>query len=205
MSATGDGRRATQAAKLTPADAIALASALGAPRPAGVQIRSMEDLPDVAHLFHWAVAAELLTVRGAKILPGPWAEDLERDPLSTWFKAATTLLEHGLLDGFGRGWRKQYVEFLDAGARLGSPRSSTLGARPLSPRSGISSGGGWRPLMATTSTMLASVGMSTGWCSGSSPSLADLGAAERDDHAVRLTELGGALAAASAVIDDGLE
>jgi hypothetical protein len=75
----------------------------------------MEDLPDVAYLFHWAVAADLLTVRGTRILPGDWAEELGRDPLSAWFKAATTLMEHGLLDGFRRGWRKQYVEFLDAG------------------------------------------------------------------------------------------
>jgi len=97
-----EGRRATQAGKLTPTDAIALASSLGAPGVAGVEVRSMEDLPDVAHLFHWAVAAELLTVRGARILPGQWAEDLQRDPLSAWFKAATTLLEHGLLDGFRR-------------------------------------------------------------------------------------------------------
>lgn len=41
---------------------------------------------------------------------------MTHDPLSAWFKAAITLLEHGLLDGFQRGWRKVYVELLDAGA-----------------------------------------------------------------------------------------
>ena len=116
LALVGEGRRGTQAGKLTPTDAIALASALGASGLASVEVRSMEDLPGVAHLFHWAVAAELLIVRGARIVPGNWAADLQRDPLSAWFKAATTLLEHGLLDGFRRGWRKQYVEFLDAGA-----------------------------------------------------------------------------------------
>ena len=76
----------------------------------------MDDLLDVAHLFRWAIAAELLAARGTKIVAGPCAGDLERDPLAAWFKAAITLLEHGLLDGFQRGWRKSYVELLDAGA-----------------------------------------------------------------------------------------
>jgi hypothetical protein len=30
----------------------------------------LDDLPDVAHLFRWAIAAELLTARAAKIVPG---------------------------------------------------------------------------------------------------------------------------------------
>lgn len=202
----GDGRRATQAGKLTPADAIALASALGAPRPAGVQVRSMEDLPDVAHLLHWAVAAQLLIVRGARIVPGPWADDLQRDPLSAWFKAAITLLEHGLLDGFRRGWRKQYVEFLDAGVPF------LLSA--------ILKAGGEAPVAAIEELVWERVAAAYGYdlddtaerrnvdrlVQGIFGQLADLGAAERDDHTVRLTELGGALAtAASAVIDDELE
>jgi hypothetical protein len=76
----------------------------------------MDDLPDVAHVYRWAIAAEFLTARGTKIVAGRCAGDLKRDPLSAWFKAATTLLEHGILDGFQRGWRKSYVELLDAGA-----------------------------------------------------------------------------------------
>src|ERR1700694_2896019 len=76
----------------------------------------MDDLPDVAHVFRWAIAAELLAARGAKIVAGPRAGDLERDPLAAWFKAAVPLLEHGVLDGFQRGWRISYVELLDAGA-----------------------------------------------------------------------------------------
>ena len=50
--------------------------------------------------------------------------------------------------------------------------------------------------------MLPSAGTSTGWCRGIFAQLADLGAAKHIDQDVRLTELGGALAAAaSAVID----
>ena len=41
----------------------------------------MEDLPKVPRLFHWAMAAELLAVRGTRIVPGSCAEDLQRDPL----------------------------------------------------------------------------------------------------------------------------
>jgi hypothetical protein len=63
----------------------------------------MDDLPDVAHLFRWAIAAELLTARATRIVPGPRARDLERDPLSAWFTAAITLLGYGLLDGFQPG------------------------------------------------------------------------------------------------------
>jgi hypothetical protein len=203
LAFVGEGRRGTQAGKLTPTDAIALASALGASGLASVEVRSMEDLPDVAHLFHWAVAAELLIVRGARIVPGNWAADLQRDPLSAWFKAATTLLEHGLLDGFRRGWRKQYVEFLDAGAPF------LLSA--------ILNAGGEAPVAAIEDLVWERVAAAYGYdlddaaerrhvdrlVQGILVQLADLGAAERDEHTVRLTELGGALAAAaSAVIDD---
>jgi len=203
LAFVGEGRRATQAGKLTPTDAIALASSLGAPTPAGVEVRSMEDLPDVAYLFHWAVAADLLTVRGTRILPGDWAEELGRDPLSAWFKAATTLLEHGLLDGFRRGWRKQYVEFLDAGVPFII--------------SAILNAGGEAPVAAIEELVWEQVAAAYGYqlddaderrhvdrlVQGIFAQLADLGAAEHIDQAVRLTELGGALAAAaSAVIDD---
>jgi hypothetical protein len=112
----GDGCPATQAGNLKAPDALAVARLLrgGAELPGAV--RSMDDLPDVAHLFRWAIAAELLTARATRIVPGPRARDLERDPLSAWFTAAITLLGYGLLDGFQRGWRKIYVELLDAGA-----------------------------------------------------------------------------------------
>jgi hypothetical protein len=80
LAFVGEGRRATQAGKLTPTDAVALASSLGAPALSGVEVRSMEDLPGVAPLFHWAVAADLLTVRSTRILPGDWAGELARDP-----------------------------------------------------------------------------------------------------------------------------
>jgi hypothetical protein len=206
LAFVGDGRRATQAGKLTPTDAIAVASALGASAPAGVEVRSMEDLPGVAHLFHWAVAAEVLSVRGTRIMPGPWAEDLQRDPLSAWFKAATTLLQYGLLDAFRRGWRKQYVEFLDGGVPF------ILSA--------ILNVGGEAPVAAIEESVWERVADAYGYelddaaerrhvdrlVQAVFAQFADLGAAERDERAVRLTELGGALAvAASALIDDDLE
>lgn len=50
------------------------------------------------------------------IVAGPVAPDLEHDPLAAWIKATVTLLENGVLDGFRQGWRKSYVEFLDANA-----------------------------------------------------------------------------------------
>lgn len=202
LAFVGEGRRATQAGKLTPADAIALASSLGAPVRAGVEVRSMEDLPDVAHLFHWALAAELLIVRGTRILPGEWAEELQRDPLSAWFKAATTLIEHGLLDAFRRGWRKTYVKFLDAGVPFII--------------SAILNAGGEPPVAAVEELVWEQVAAAYGYqlddaaerrhvdrlVQGMFTQLADLGAAERIDQDVRLTDLGGALAAAcSAVID----
>jgi hypothetical protein len=206
LAFVGDGRRATQAGKLTPADAVALASAFGAPGRAGVEVRSMEDLPGVAHLFHWAVAAEVLSVRGTRIVPGPWAEDLQRDPLSAWFRAATTLLQYGLLNAFRRGWRKQYVEFLDGGVPF------LLSA--------ILEVGGEVPVAAIEESVWERVAGAYGYAlddagerrhvdrlvGGVFAQFADLGAAERDEGTVRLTELGGALAvAASALIDDESE
>ncbi len=112
----GRGRPATQAGNLKARDAVAVASGLGTRDDVSGEVRSMDDLPEVAHVFRWATAAELLARRGTKIVAGPCARDLERDPLAAWFKAAITLLEHGLLDGFRRGWRKTYVELLDADA-----------------------------------------------------------------------------------------
>jgi hypothetical protein len=111
----GHGRPATQAGNLKAPDAVALATRLGTRDDVSGVARSMDDLPEAAHVFRWALAAELLTARATKIVPGPWAHELEHDPLAAWFKAATTLLDHGVLDGFRRGWRKSYVELLDAG------------------------------------------------------------------------------------------
>jgi hypothetical protein len=111
----GSGRPATQAGNLKAPDAVALATRLGT-REDVSGVRSMDDLPEAAHAFRWALAPELLAARATKIVAGPWAPDLGRDPLAAWFKAATTRLEHGVLDGFRRGWRKRYIELLDAGA-----------------------------------------------------------------------------------------
>lgn len=110
----GRGRPATQAGNLKAADALALAAHLGLDQPLPARVGSIDDLPDTAHAFRWAAAAELLEWRGTKILPAARAVELDRDPLAAWLKAAVTLLEHGLLDGFRRGWRKAYVEMLDA-------------------------------------------------------------------------------------------
>ena len=109
-----DGRPATPAGNLKTPDAIALARRLGTDADRSGEPRRMEDLPDTAHAFRWAVAAGFVVRRGSKIAAGPWASDLELDALSAWFKAGTTLLEAGVLDGFQQGWRKRYVEALDA-------------------------------------------------------------------------------------------
>jgi hypothetical protein len=112
----GAGRVTTQAGKLKPADAVAVARRLGAPREVPGGVRSMEQLPEVAHAFHWACATGFLARRGTQVAPGPCAPELEHDPLAAWTRAALVRLEHGLLDGFRRGWRKAYVELLDADA-----------------------------------------------------------------------------------------
>src|SRR3954466_6099815 len=101
--------------QLRASDAVAAAIRLRTRDDVSGAAGSMGDLPEVAHAFRWAIAAELLAARATKIVAGPRAQDLERDPLSAWFNVAVTLLDHGLLDGFRRGWRKSYVELLDAG------------------------------------------------------------------------------------------
>jgi hypothetical protein len=201
----GDGRRATQAGQLTPADAVELAKALAGRGPEDEKVGSMEDLPGVAHVFHWAVAAELLLVRGARIVPGPWAEDLQRDPLAAWFRTSSALLEHGLLDGFRRGWRKQYVEFVDAGVPF------LLSA--------ILEAGGEAPIAAIEDLVWEQVARVYGYdlddgaerrhvdrlVTGIVAQLADLGAAERHDQDLRLTELGGALSVAALALTNDAE
>jgi hypothetical protein len=53
----GDRRPATQTGNLKAPDAVAVARLLGA-RDDAQRVRSMDDLPDVAHVFRWAIAAE---------------------------------------------------------------------------------------------------------------------------------------------------
>lgn len=196
----GKGRRATQAGKLTPSDAVALARRLGVRERELGEARSMEDLPEVAHLYYWAVAAELLAATATRIVAGPWAGDLQRDPLAAWFRAATVLLEHGLLDGFRRGWRKHYVEFLDAS--VPAPLAALIEA------------GGEAPISAIQDSAWEQVADIYGYDHDDDAErryvdrlvqaivaqFVDLGAAERHNQNVRLTELGGALATTAIAI-----
>ncbi|MDQ6724834.1 MAG: hypothetical protein M3066_01460 [Actinomycetota bacterium] len=112
----GKGRPATQAGNLKAPDAAALSRRLGTGERLREELRSMEDVAETAHAFRWAAAAGFLARRGTRIVAGPVARDLEHDPLAAWIKATVTLLEAGVLDGFRQGWRKSYVELLDAGA-----------------------------------------------------------------------------------------
>jgi hypothetical protein len=128
----GKGRSATQAGNLKAADAAALAGRLAIRDDVSVEVRSMSDVPEAAYAFRWAAAAEFLASRGTKIVAGPRARDLGRDPLAAWLNAAITLLEHGLLDGFRQGWRKSYVGLLDGDvADLLATIAQAGGAVPL--------------------------------------------------------------------------
>jgi hypothetical protein len=198
----GEGHRATQAGKLTPTDAIALASSVGAPGLAGVEVRSMEDLPDVANLFHWAVAADLLTVRGARSLPAAGLRICSAIPAP-------------LVQGRDHA----------AGARPAgrvSPRMAQALRRVPRRRGAVPAQRDpqcWRrgPVAAIEELVWQRVAAAYGYqldnaaerrhvsrlVQGIFAQLADLGAAEPIDQRVRLTELGGALAAAaSADIDN---
>jgi hypothetical protein len=106
---------------------------------------------------------------------GPRCGDLERDPLAAWFRASTVLLEHGVLDGFRRGWRKHYVEFLDASVpALLAAMIEAGGAVPIIAIQD-SAWGGWRAPTDTTLTTPPSAGTSTGSSRGSSLSSPTLG------------------------------
>lgn len=168
----GDGRRATQGGKLTPADTVALVEWLGMTAPGSGKLRTMDDLPWIAHLFHWALATGVLALGKTKITVGPWAEALERDPLAVWLRVSVALLEHGLLDGFQFGWRKQYVELLDAMAP--SLLVAIMAAGGQAPRAAIESrtarGSRWRRATATSSTTNRNAGTSSTSSEGSSPS-----------------------------------
>jgi hypothetical protein len=170
------------------------------------EVHAMDDVPEAAHAFRWAAAAEFLARRGTKIVAGPRARDLERDPLSAWLNAAIILLEHGLLDGFRQGWRKNYVELLDADvADLLAAIFEAGGAVPLATIEDrcwehVAGSYGYEPdddaerrqvvqLVRAMVTQLADIGIIT----------------HRHDEVV-LTELGGTLAVAAAMsADDDLD
>jgi hypothetical protein len=136
----GNERAATQAGNLKALDAVALATRLGTRDDVSGAVRSMDDLPEAAQAFRWALTAELLTARATKIVPGPWAHELEHDPPAACFKAATTLLDVGVLDGFRRGWRKSYGSSSTPAWDRCSRRSSGRVVKLRLPRSRIQSG-----------------------------------------------------------------
>ena len=198
----GKGRPATQAGNLKATDAVALAGRLATDEHVPVDMRSMEEVPATAHFFRWAVASEFLVRRGARIVPGPLADDLDRDPLAAWFRATVTLLEHGVLDGFRQGWRKSYVELLDAGA------AGLLVA--------VAEAGGGVPLAAIEDGAWEQVADAYGYETDDDTErvhvvrllramvdqFVDTGVMARHDDEVVLTGLGGALAAIVAFTSD---
>jgi hypothetical protein len=198
----GKGRPATQAGNLKAADAVALARRLATGEQALVDVGSMGDLPETAHAFRWAAAAEFLAGRGTRVVPGPLAHDLEQDPLAAWFKATVTLLENGVLDGFRQGWRKSYVELLDAGAAgLLVALAEAGGAVPLTAIEGgaweqVSEAYGYEP---DDDAERAHV---VGLLRAMLDQFADCGVVDRHDDQVVLTDLGGALAAIVALTSD---
>lgn len=194
----GPGRAATQAGNLKAADLTTLSGRLGTGERVPPQVRSVDDLPDTAHAFRWAAAAGFVEWRGTKIVAGPLASELDRDPFVAWLKAAITLLEHGLLDGFRRGWRKNYVELLDqnvAGLLVGmaeAPGPVPLTVFEDSAWDLVSSAHGYRPedqaerdhVVRLVHAMIAQ--------------LVDLAVVEHDADQVQLTGLGGILATIAA-------
>ncbi|MHB8296862.1 MAG: hypothetical protein ACYDH5_20090 [Acidimicrobiales bacterium] len=188
------GRRATSSGNLPAADAKALATRIGATEDLSYAARSMADLPATAHAFRWALASRFLAWQGTKILPGPRALDLGRDPLSAWFSAATTLLDNGLLDGFRQGWRKSYVELLDANAP--GMIAAVLDAGGVLPLAAIEDLA-WKKVAASYGYELDDADERrhvTRLVQGMVATLADLGAVTRRGDEVALTGLGYALA-----------
>ncbi len=194
----GGGRAATQAGNLRGADLVALSGLLATGERVPTKVRTIDDLPDTAHAFRWAAAAGFVEWRGTRIVAGPMASEVERDPLAAWLKAAITLLEHGVLDAFRSGWRKSYVEFLDANvAGLLVGMAEMPGPVPLtviedSAWDLVSSGCGYRRddkaershVVRLVHAMVAQ--------------LLDLGIVDLDAEQVELTGLGGALATIAA-------
>ncbi len=191
----GKGRPATQAGNLKAPDAAALSRRLGTGERLREELRSMEDVAETAHAFRWAAAAGFLARRGTRIVAGPVARDLEHDPLAAWIKATVTLLEAGVLDGFRHGWRKSYVELLDAGAGgLLAAMAEAGGAVPLTEIDDgaweqVAAAYGYEPDDATERSHVAGLvrAMIDQFC--------DCGVVVRHDDEVVLTGLGGALAA----------
>lgn len=198
----GPGRPTTQAGNLRAADALALARRLDTGEEIPEQVRSLDDLPDTAHDFAWAAAAGFLARSATKVVAGPLARDLEHDPLSAWLRAATTLLENGLLDGFRQGWRKSYVELLDAAAPgLLAALVSAGGAEPLAEVENQ----GWALVATNQGYDLdddAERGHVVSLVRAMVSALADLGVVARCDDTVELSALGTLLACAVAISVD---
>lgn len=198
----GKGRPATQAGNLKSADAVALAQRLAPGEQLPGDVRSMADLPETAHAFRWAGAAEFLAWRGTRVVPGPVAPDLERDPLAAWLKAMVTLLENGVLDGFRQGWRKSYVELLDAGAAgllvavAGAGGTVPLGAIEEGAWEQVVEAYGYEPDDDTERTHVV------GLVGAMLDQFADTGVVARHDERVVLTVLGGVLAGMVAFASD---
>lgn len=110
----GRGRPATAGGNFNAADTGVLAATLGLDRDVAGSPTRLGDLPETAHLYRWAVTAGFVEHRATKIVAGPFAAALVEDPVTAWLQAVTTLLEHGVLDGFQEGWRKSYVSVLDS-------------------------------------------------------------------------------------------
>lgn len=199
----GPGRPATQAGNLRAADALALARRLDTGEEIPERVRSLDDLPDSAHDFAWAAAAGFIARTPTKVVAGPLARDLVRDPLSAWLRAATTLLESGLLGGFRQGWRKSYVELLDSAAPgLLAALVSSGGATPLVEIENQ----GWALVATNRGYGLdddAERGHVVDLVRAMLSALADLGIVARRDDTVELSALGTLLACAVAIsVDD---
>lgn len=199
----GPGRPATQAGNLRAADALALARRLDTGEEIPERVRSLDDLPDSAHDFAWAAAAGFIARTPTKVVAGPLARDLVRDPLSAWLRAATTLLESGLLGGFRQGWRKSYVELLDSAAPgLLAALVSSGGATPLVEIENQ----GWALVATNRGYGLdddAERGHVVDLVRAMLYALADLGIVARRDDTVELSALGTLLACAVAIsVDD---
>lgn len=198
----GKGRPATQAGNLKGPDAVALSRRLGTGEEIPEELRSMGDVPETAHAFRWAAAAGFLARRGTRIIAGPVARDMQHDPLAAWIKATVTLLETGVLDGFRQGWRKSYVELLDAGAAgLLVAIAEAGGAVPLTEIDEgaweqVAAAYGYEPDDATERSHVV------GLVRAMTEQFSDCGVMARHDDEVVLTGLGGALAAMVAFSDD---
>lgn len=135
-------------------------------------------------------------------MAGPVARDLEHDPLAAWIKATVTLLEAGVLDGFRQGWRKSYVEFLDANAAgLLLALAEAGGAVPLTEIEDgaweqVAAAYGYEPDDATERTHVV------GLVGAMMDQFSDCGVVVRHHDEVVLTGLGGALAAMVAFSGD---